>query len=270
MVSQQRDCVGLPARGRCVEARRRTLRPGHRRTARHASQAQATACNGQPSTERRPGAAPSRTARVAGTPHRPDGRGHDARLDTKLAPSLQTTARYDDKRVLGSGRWYGVRTTASLSRVSSPTSLRSPRRTAAPSTLTSYTRARSTSRPAFLREQQHIVVEGASGGHHPGHELHDDAHVDTDPQGRREPDHVYAVRRERTRAGVRTVGQVADAPLDMQSGGCGDRALAGEHRGSCRSRDSRSSRHVIDRRHRAPVCTEAQAAAGKASVEVTG
>ena len=190
--------------------------------------------------------------------------------DTKLAPSLQTTARYDDKRVLGSGRWYGVRTTASSAGVRSPTSLRSPRRTAAPSTPTRYTRARSTSRQAFLREQQHIVVEGASGGHHPGHELHDDAHVDTDPQGRREPDHVYAVRRERTRAGVRTVGQVADAPLDMQSGGCGDRALAGEHRGSCRSRDSRGSRHVIDRRHRAPVCTEAQAAAGKASVAVTG
>lgn len=28
--------------------------------------------------------------------------------DTKLAPSLQTTARYDDKGVMGSGRWYGV------------------------------------------------------------------------------------------------------------------------------------------------------------------
>ena len=237
MVSQQRDCVGSPARGRCIEARRCTLLPGHRRTARHASQVQATACNGQLSTERRPGAAPSRTARVAGTAHRPDGRGRDARLGHQA-------------------RQGGPQLRRLLPVIQGPP--------------TSYTRARSTSRPAFLREQQHIVVEGASGGHHPGHELHDDAHVDTDPQGRREPDHVYAVRRERTRAGVRTVGQVADAPLDMQSDGCGDRALAGEHRGSCRSRDSRSSRHVIDRRHRAPVCTEAQAAAGKASVEVTG
>ena len=28
--------------------------------------------------------------------------------DKKLAPSLQTTARYDDKGVMGSGKWYGV------------------------------------------------------------------------------------------------------------------------------------------------------------------
>jgi raffinose/stachyose/melibiose transport system substrate-binding protein len=28
--------------------------------------------------------------------------------DTKLAPSLQTTAKYDDKGVMGSGSWYGI------------------------------------------------------------------------------------------------------------------------------------------------------------------
>lgn len=100
-----------------------------------------------------------------------------------------------------------------------------------------------------LGEQQHVVLERLCPRDDAGDELHDDADVDVDAQRRHEGQDLRALRREGTRAGVRSVVELTDGPLDACAGLGGDRSLAGERVGDGRHRDSRHARHVVDRRH---------------------
>lgn len=100
-----------------------------------------------------------------------------------------------------------------------------------------------------LGEQQDVVLERLRTRDDARDELHDHAHVDVDAQRRHEREHLRALRRERTGAGVRPVVELADGALDAGAGLGGDGALAGERVGHGRHGDPRHACHVVDRRH---------------------
>lgn len=100
-----------------------------------------------------------------------------------------------------------------------------------------------------LGEQQDVVLERLRARDDAGDELHDDAHVDVDSQGRHERQDLGALRRERTGAGVGSVVELADGTLDAGASLGGDRSLAGERVRDGGHGDPRHACHVVDRRH---------------------
>ena len=102
----------------------------------------------------------------------------------------------------------------------------------------------------ILREQQDVVLVRPGPRDHARDELHDDADVDVDAQRRHEGQHLGALRGQRPGAGVRSVVELADGPLDAGAGLGGDGPLAGERVGDGGHGDPRGPRHVVDRRHR--------------------